>query len=82
MKIKKGDLVQLRHDTGMSMGIVLYTHPTKEVAQVLWEDVGSNWEKCGRLIVLSSICHDYCENKNNSYKAAQLIDPQKKESIR
>jgi hypothetical protein len=82
MKIKKGDLVQLEHDMGESLGIVLYKHPTKEVAQVLWEDVGSSWEKCGRLVVLSSIDHSHCDIKNSSYRTAQLIAPQKKEKRR
>lgn len=53
-----GDLVSLgKHDN--AIGLVVYKHPTKGVAQVYWSDVGFAWESCARLKIISSF--DRCE---------------------
>lgn len=55
----RGDLVSLgKHDN--AIGIVIYKHPTKEVAQIYWSDAGFTWESCGRLEIISSF--DLCES--------------------
>ena len=52
--MKAGDLVRLKSISTLEMGLVVYKHPTKEVVQVFWADIGFNWESCARLCVISS----------------------------
>ena len=48
-----GDLVSLgKHDN--AIGIIIYEHPSKKIAQIYWSDVGLTWESCDRLQVISS----------------------------
>lgn len=57
-----GDLVSLgKHDN--AIGIIIYKHPTKEVVQIYWSDVGLTWESCARVEIISSfarreVCQD------------------------
>ena len=52
--MKVGDLVNLKSVNSLEMGLVVYKHPTKEVVQVFWADIGFNWESCARLCIMSS----------------------------
>ena len=51
--MKRGDLVKIEKDSE-DLGIIVYKHPTKGVAQVYWPIIGFNWESCARLEIISS----------------------------
>ena len=52
--MKKGDLVRLEWGQPDDFGLVTWVHPTKGVAQVLWNDIGLSWEKKLRLKIVST----------------------------
>jgi hypothetical protein len=39
------------------IGIVIYKHPTKGVARVMWSIAGFSWDSCGRLKVVNK-CYE------------------------
>ena len=55
LKMKAGDLVSVGPIT-KELGIVLWSHPTKEIVKVMWQD-GIGWEKPIRLKIISRCNH-------------------------
>ena len=56
--MKAGDLVKLVGIKDDSLGLVIYKHPTKGVAQIFWSDIGFNWESTSRLSIVSQFGYE------------------------
>jgi len=50
-----GDLVKLTGGLHKNIGLIIYQHPTKGVAQIYWSDNNLSWASCARLILLASL---------------------------
>ena len=50
--MKMCDIVKLK-TSSKELGIILWKHPTKEIARVYWVKDGTSLERCGRLEIVS-----------------------------